>query len=328
MQKRELKKLISEDRIKEVIRFLEEKLYHRLHEKYTDFANNFYNAVILNGARLNNINKSSNIGIFEKEYTDTELSKIRHSILKIIDELPANYLDNSEIERFEIYKENYLQKAENTDNTKEKILFYNKAFEQANKDFAILYKIGVNCHQIVQRTFDTIKFLSEISSHDTINNCRIYEEFSKVNSCLDLAEKSLKKYIALNKTYPNVYLILSQICIIKQKYSEAINYLEKSISLKKDFYQAYFELGNIFKLSVDYEKALFYFNKSIEINMDYAEAYFEIGQVYKFTNDYVKAKAFYEKAIELKANFYKAETIFTMLDAYMSASEGVKSEWF
>jgi tetratricopeptide (TPR) repeat protein len=161
----------------------------------------------------------------------------------------------------------YLKKADETKDPREKIVFYSKAIEKDPKN-ALIY------NQRGEVYFDRKEY--------------------------ELAMRDYNKAIALKWDYASAYYNRARLYYIKKEYDKALDDLDKVIKLNPDFSYAYHNRGMIYYAKYDDDQAIINFDKAIELDQKYVNSYQYRGNAYLRQKNYKSAINDYTKAIGLK----------------------------
>ncbi len=325
--KNTIKELVEQNEISEAIEIVKKSLLSYMQTFNDNLISELFNATIINSSKYNQLQEEIIFGITNPITEKSELSNIKYTLLKIIDNLPDKIFKNANKQKGISKNEHnanllmLLSEGEKTDDIDKKIIFFEKALELNNNNPDILCMLGIAYYKKSDKHIDTFRFKSTL--HHEISSSFFMQVADKVTKSFINAKEVLKKSVLINSINPLSLFYLSKIESVFNHENNAISLLEQVISIKKEFHEAYYELGIIYKSKNDEDKALSFFEKAIDANQEYAEAYNQLGEIYQYI-DIEKGKFFFKKAIELKSNFVEASDNLRYINSRVKAHNLMK----
>jgi adenylate cyclase len=142
------------------------------------------------------------------------------------------------------------------------------------------------------------------SSYIILAYCHIHEVFfgwsKSPKKSLEQAFKLAQKAIALDKSSPNCYALLSSIYMFQKQYEKAIAEAERAIALDPNADGAYSQLGTVLQMVGRQQEAIAPLEKAIRLNPMAPSIYFRrLGTAYRDIGRYEEAIVQLKKAINL-----------------------------
>jgi tetratricopeptide (TPR) repeat protein len=203
----------------------------------------------------------------------------------------------------------YLNKANNSKNSDEKIKFYSEYLNLNPLDPNIYYKRGILYYY--KNDFDN-------AISDYSKSIELYPDYSNAYYNRGDAYLGKKEYekaildytkvIKFNPGNPEVYNNRGIAYFFKKEYEKAILDYSKGIELNQNDSLSYYNRGVVYSIKGNYDKAILDYTRSYMLNPDYENAYNNLKELYIITKEY-------NKSLEIKVkNFNENGLIYNFLE--------------
>lgn len=218
----------------------------------------------------------------------------------------------------------YLKKGNETQNSREKILFYSKAIA-LDPNYAEAYNNRGNAYydrkeyELALKDYSKAIAIRRDYAIAYDNRARLYF----YNKDYEKALKDLNKAIELLPNDSYAYYHRGRIYYEKNDDDQAIINFDKAIRLKSDYVYSYYSRGKAYFRQENYESAITDYTKTIALDPKFSGAYCNRGYAYFYKEDYDKALIDYNKALAIKPDYadayYRRAILYNKTGAYDKA---------